>query len=80
MTTAQSCAERVTEALAPYLGAFNAKVTVKTFTQRSLGVAPESLTAGQVPALLDALRPTLYTLVGRVSADALLEQIQREVR
>ncbi len=77
--TAQTCAERVSDALAPYLGAFNAKVTVKTFAQRSLGVPAEALTAAQLPRLLDALRPTLYTLVGRVSADSLLEQIQREV-
>lgn len=72
-------ADRVIEALTPYLGAFNAKVTVKTFTQRALKLAPEGLTAEHLPALLEALRPTLYTFVGRLSADALLDQIRREV-
>lgn len=71
--------ERLAAALAPYLGAFNAKVMVKTVAQRSVGVAPEALTVGHVPALLEALRPTLCTFVGRASAEALLEQIRREV-
>jgi hypothetical protein len=73
-------AERVTTALAPYLGPFNARIAVKTFAQRSLKLAPEDLKAEHVPALLDALRPTLYTLVGSAPTDALLERIRREVR
>ena len=65
--------------LSPYLGAFNAKVAVKTFSQRELKLAPEAVTLEQLPALLDALRPMLNTLVGRSSTDALLEKIRREV-
>jgi hypothetical protein len=37
------------------------------------------VTLEQLPALLEALRPMLNTLVGRSSTDALLEQIRREV-
>jgi hypothetical protein len=69
----------VADQLSPYLGAFNAKVAVKTFSQRELKLAPEAVTLLQLPALLEALRPMLNTLVGRSSTDALLEQIQREV-
>lgn len=65
--------------MAPYLGAFNAKVAVKSFAQRELKLAPEAVTLEQLPALLEALRPMLNTLVGRSSTDALLEQIRREV-
>jgi hypothetical protein len=73
-------ADRVIEALTPYLGAFNARVTVKTFTQRTLRLAPEGLTVEHLPALLEALRPTLYTFVGKLSADALLDQVRKEVK
>jgi hypothetical protein len=72
-------ADRLAAALAPYLGAFNAKVMVKTFAHRRLGVAPEALTAEHLSALLEALGPTLCTLVGRVAAAALLDEIRREV-
>ncbi len=72
-------AEQVAGHLSGYLGPFNAKVAVKTFSQRSLGVDQESLTVEHVPALLEALRPMLATLVGRASSEALLEQIRREV-
>ena len=75
-----SIAEQVAEQLSPYIGPFNATIAVKTFAQRSLKVAPEALTIGQVPALLDALRPMLNTLVGRLSTEGLLDQIQRAVK
>ena len=74
-----SIAERVTAELAPYLGSFNARIAVKTFAQRVLQLAPEAVTSEHLPGLLDALRPTLYTLVGRDPTDALLERIRREV-
>jgi len=69
----------VADRLSPYLGAFNAKVAVKTFAQRSLKLAPEDVTREHLPALLEALRPMLNTLVGRASTDALLDQIGRGV-
>jgi hypothetical protein len=72
-----SVAERVADQLSPYLGPFNAKVAVKTFAQRTLKLDPEALTSAHVPALLDALRPMLHTLVGRTSTDALLDEIRR---
>ena len=65
--------------LAPYLGAFNAKVAVRTFAQRELKLAPEAVTLEHLPALLEALRPMLNTLVGRSSTDVLLEEIRRGV-
>lgn len=67
------------EQLSPYIGAFNAKVAVKTFAQRSLKLSPEAVTLEHLPALLEALRPMLNTLVGRSSTEALLEEIQRGV-
>ena len=75
----QALADRLAAALAPYLGAFNAKVMVKTLAQRRLGTAPEALTAEHMSTLLEALEPTLCTFVGRASAGALVDQIRREV-
>lgn len=76
---ASSVADQVAEQLAPYLGPFNAKVAVKTFSAKALKLAPEAVTSEHLPALLDALRPMLHTLVGQSSTDALLEEIRREV-
>jgi hypothetical protein len=78
--SAASVAEQVAQQLSPYLGPFNAGVAVKTFSQRALKRSAETLTAEHVPALLDALRPMLHTMVGSVSTEALLNDIQRRVR
>jgi hypothetical protein len=72
-------ADQVAEQLGPYLGPFNARVAVKTFCQRAFKLTPEALTIQHLPALLEALRPMLHTLVGRSSTDSLLVQIQRQV-
>ena len=77
---AGSVAERVSGHLAPHLGALNAKVAVKVFAQRTLGIAPEQLTVAHLPALLEGLRPMLHTFVGRAAADALLDSVRREVK
>jgi hypothetical protein len=73
-------ADQVAQHLSPYLGPFNAGVAVKTFAQRALKRSADTLTVEHLPALLDALRPMLHTMVGSVSTDALLTDIQRRVR
>ncbi len=75
-----SIAQQVAEHLSPYLGPFNAGVAVKSFSLRALKLAPDALTLAQLPALLEALRPMLHTMVGSLSAEALLNDIQRRVR
>ena len=55
-------------------------MAVKSFSQRALKVTPDALTLAQLPALLEALRPMLHTMVGSVSTEALLNDIQRRVR
>ena len=73
-------AEQVAEHLSPYLGPFNAGVAVKTFAKRTFQRGPETLTAADLPTLLEALRPMLHTMVGTASTQALIEDIQRRVR
>lgn len=71
--------ERLTARLAPYLGAFNAEVWVKTVAKRDLSIGPEELTLAHVPALAEGLRPSLNTFIGRQAADDLLRQILQEM-
>jgi hypothetical protein len=65
--------------LAPLLGPNMARSALRTFSQRSLGKEPETLTAADVPALLAALRPALRTLLGSATAEQLLERLAREI-
>lgn len=72
--------EQVAKLLAPFIGAFNAQMWIKSVARRDLGIAPEELTGVHLPKLLEGLRPFLQTLMGRGTADELLTQIGREVR
>ena len=65
--------------LAIYLGPHTTKNALKTFAQKSLGVSAESITAAQAPALLDAMRPMLKTLLGAQASEKLLAQLQVEL-
>jgi hypothetical protein len=71
--------DRITNRLAPYLGAFNAEVWVKVVAERELGVAPDDLTAADVENVLEGLRPSLNTFMGRAAAGELLAKIRGEV-
>jgi len=79
-TAPPSISEQVAERLAPYLGEFNAQVWVKVVAQRNLGIEPEDLSAEDLAPLLDGLRPSLTTFMGRSAADDLLKKVSREVR
>jgi hypothetical protein len=72
-------ADRIAERLAESIGPFNARVAVKAFAQRSLGLDPAQLRPEHVPALLEGLRPMLNTLVGRQAANAVLRRIGEEI-
>ena len=75
-----SISEQVSERLAPFLGSFNAEVWVKTVAERKVGITVDQLTAANLGALLEGLRPSLNTFMGRATADELLQRIGREVR
>lgn len=71
--------QQVAARLTPYIGAFNAQMWIKSVARRELGLPPEELTAQHLPPLIDGLRPFLQTLMGRATAENLLQQIGREV-
>jgi uncharacterized membrane protein len=73
-------AAAVASHLAPFLGAFNAKIWVKTVAERKLGKSAETLSRLDVAALSQGLLPALTTFMGRVAAEELVQKIQREVR
>jgi hypothetical protein len=75
-----SVADRTAALLAPYIGAFNARVWVKTVAERELSRPVAELTIADLPAVLDGLRHSLNTLIGQEAADGLVERIRREVR
>lgn len=75
-----SLSEQVAARLAPYIGQFNAQMWIKSVARRDLGLSPEDLTPAHLTRLVDGLRPFLQTLMGRNTADDLLQQIGREVR
>jgi hypothetical protein len=55
-------------------------VAVKTFSLKALGRGPETLEIADVPALEQALRPMLRTLLGSARAELVLAEIRRELR
>ena len=65
--------------LAPYLGALNAKVRVKTVAEKRLGTSTEALNAADVGPLMEGIRPALGMLLGREAASELINKIEREV-
>lgn len=69
----------VEQRLTPLLGPFTARMALKTFSTGRLGLAPEELSRTDVPALLDALRPMLNTLVGSTRAGAVLDELRKEL-
>lgn len=71
--------EQVAARLSPYLGDFNAAVWVKTVAERRLSRPVAELVPADLPALLEGLRPSLNTFIGRDAAGRLLQRIEREV-
>jgi len=51
---------------------------VKTFSNKSLGRGPETLTAADVRTMAEALTPMLKTLVGRQRSETVIQQILQE--
>jgi hypothetical protein len=76
--SAATVAERIAAQLARYLGPHTARVAVKTFAMRGLSRGAETLTVADVPAMTQALRPMLRTLVGKQRAEIVMQQILRE--
>jgi hypothetical protein len=67
--------DRIAARLTRYLGPHTARVAVKTFAFRALGRGPETLTVADIPAMTQALRPMLRTLVGKQRSEVVVQHI-----
>ena len=74
----ESVASRIAARLARYLGPHTGRVAVKTFALRGLGRGPETLTTADVPAMTQALRPMLRTLLGKQRCEIVVQHILQE--
>jgi hypothetical protein len=71
-------AERIARRVGHYLGPHTGRVAVKTFALKGLGRGPETLTVEDVPALNQALRPMLRTLLGKQRCELVIQHILQE--
>jgi hypothetical protein len=71
-------ADRIARRLGQYLGPHTGRVAVKTFAQRGLRRGPETLTVEDVPAMNDALRPMLRTMLGKQRSELVIQHILQE--
>lgn len=74
-----SPAEVVRTKLSQYLGPFTAKNAVQMVAKQTAGTDADHVTRAQVPALIDALGPTLRTLLGKATAEKVANDIRKEL-
>ena len=74
-----SPAEVIRTKLSQYLGPFTAKNAVQMVAKQAAGMDADAVTRAQVPALIDALGPTLRTLLGKAAADKVASDIRKEL-
>ncbi len=74
-----SPAEIIRAKLSQYLGPFTAKNAVQMVAKQAVGADADTVTRAQVPALIDALGPTLRTLLGRDAAEKVASDIRKEL-
>ncbi|HEV7763405.1 MAG TPA: hypothetical protein VGQ76_00250 [Thermoanaerobaculia bacterium] len=78
-TQSKSPAEVVREKLAQYLGPFTARNAVQMVAKQTAGLDVDRITRAQIPAVLEALGPTLRTLLGRATAEKVADEIRKEL-
>ena len=79
VTHARPPADVVREKLAQYLGPFTARNAVQMMAKQAAGTDADHVTRTQVPAVLEALGPTLRTLLGKATAEKVTDEIRKEL-
>jgi hypothetical protein len=74
-----SPADVIRTKLGQYLGPFTAKNAVQMVAKQAVGTDADQVTRAQVPALIDALGPTLRTLLGKATAEKVADDIRKEL-
>jgi hypothetical protein len=76
--TGDTPVERIQRRLAQYVGPHTARLSIKTFAQKSFGLAPEALSPQQLPELVRALRPLVRSVLGDAGGERLLRMLLAE--
>jgi len=63
--------------LAVHIGPNVAKMALRTFAKKTGASSADALTAADLPALIQEMRPILNVMIGRMPADAVLTDITR---
>jgi hypothetical protein len=72
-------AEVVRQRLGHYLGPFTAKNAVNLGAKQIKAADADAVTLAQVPALIEALGPTLRILLGKDAAEKVAREIRQEL-
>jgi hypothetical protein len=78
-TRSRPPADIVREKLGQYLGPFTARNAVQMVAKQAAGTDADRVTRAQIPAVLDALGPTLRTLLGKATAEKVADEIRKEL-
>lgn len=71
--------DRVHRRLEKFIGPHTARLAIKTFSQKSLGVPPDQIRDGEVPNLVRALRPLLRSMLGETQGEQIVQQLLSEI-
>ena len=72
-------AEIVREKLGQYLGPFTARNAMQMVAKQAAGTDADHITRTHIPAILEALGPTLRTLLGKTTAEKVTDEIRKEL-
>jgi hypothetical protein len=70
--------DRVHKRLEKFIGPHTTRLAIKTFSQKTLGIAPEQVRDREVPDLIRALRPLLRSMLGEAQGEKVIEQLLAE--
>jgi hypothetical protein len=71
--------DRVHRRLEKFIGPHTTRLAIKTFSQKTLGVAPDQVRDREVPDLVRALRPLLRSMLGEAQGEQVLQQLLSEI-
>ena len=72
--------DRVHRRLEKFIGPHTTRLAIKTFAQKTLGVAPSEVRDREVPELIRALRPLLRSMLGEAQGERIVEQLLAECK
>jgi hypothetical protein len=72
--------DRLHRRLEKFIGPHTTRLAIKTFSQKTLGVAPDQIRDREVPDLIRALRPLLRSMLGEAQGEQIVQQLVSEIK